>query len=372
MRLATFNVENMFDRPKAMNLPTYAEGKPILEDFQKLTLLTEKDKYTAKIKADLLEIMQRHKGLLGPNKQSKFIRLRDIRGNLFTKPKNKPAEITASGRSDWIGWFELLTEPVKETATENTARVIGLLKTDVLCVIEAEDRIVLKRFNDDVLPKVDVPTFGHIMLIDGNDDRGIDVGILCGADFQIVHMLSHVDDTDAKGRIFSRDCAEYEVATPQGHRLLVMVNHFKSKGFGSPAASAEKRHRQATRVRAVYEERRAAGVELIAIVGDLNEVPDKEPMDPLLRDGSDLTDIMTHPKFQGDGRPGTFGNGTKSGKLDYILMSSALSAKVIKGGIERLGVWGGKNGDLFPHLDTMKSPLDAASDHAALWVELDL
>ena len=372
MRLATFNVENMFDRPKAMNLPTYAEGKPILEDFQKLTLLTEKDNYTPKVKADLLEIMQRHKGLLGPNKESKFIRLRDIRGNLFEKPKNKPAEITANGRSDWIGWFELITEPVKEIATENTARIVGLLNADVLGVIEAEDRIVLKRFNDDVLPIVDMSSFGHIMLIDGNDDRGIDVGILCGADFRIVRMLSHVDDTDDKGIIFSRDCPEYEIETPQGHRLLVMINHFKSKGFGSPAASSAKRLRQAKRVRAIYDEHRAAGVEHIAILGDLNETPDNEPMDPLLRQGSDLTDIMTHAKFLGDGRPGTFANGTKSGKLDYILLSPALSNKVVQGGIERRGVWGGKNGDLFPHLDTMKSALDAASDHAALFVDLDL
>ena len=50
----------------------------------------------------------------------------------------------------------------------------------------------------------------------------------------------------------------------------------------------------------------------------------------------------------GDGRPGTHGNGTKSGKLDYILMSPELAKKAKLGGIERRGVWGGKNGDLFP------------------------
>jgi hypothetical protein len=67
-------------------------------------------------------------------------------------------------------------------------------------------------------------------------------------------------------------------------------------------------------------------------------------MDPLLRQGSDLTDIMTYQKFAGDGRSGTHGNGTKSAKLDYILMSPNLSATVTSGGIERQGVWGGKNG----------------------------
>ena len=31
MKLATFNVENMFERAAAMNLPTWADGKAVLE-----------------------------------------------------------------------------------------------------------------------------------------------------------------------------------------------------------------------------------------------------------------------------------------------------------------------------------------------------
>ncbi|HEV7619722.1 MAG TPA: endonuclease/exonuclease/phosphatase family protein, partial [Burkholderiaceae bacterium] len=73
-----------------------------------------------------------------------------------------------------------------------------------------------------------------------------------------------------------------------------------------------------------------------------------------------------------DGRPGTHGNGTASAKLDYILMSPKLAAKVSEGGIERSGVWGGKNGTLFPHLPTIVVEKDAASDHAALWVDMEI
>lgn len=32
-RIASFNVENLFDRPKAMNLGNWAEGKPVLEQL---------------------------------------------------------------------------------------------------------------------------------------------------------------------------------------------------------------------------------------------------------------------------------------------------------------------------------------------------
>jgi exonuclease III len=79
-----------------------------------------------------------------------------------------------------------------------------------------------------------------------------------------------------------------------------------------------------------------------------------------------------HPKYQDDGRPGTFGNGTKSQKIDYILLSPELFDKVENAEVFRKGVWGGKNGDLFEHFPEMMKPVHAASDHAALFVDLNI
>jgi hypothetical protein len=53
--------------------------------------------------------------------------------------------------------------------------------------------------------------------------------------------------------------------------------------------------------------------------------------------------------------------GTKGGKLDYILMSPKADSLVQACGIERRDVWGGKNGDLFPHFAEIKTAKDAAS-----------
>lgn len=361
----------MFERAKALNLDTWAEGKPVLEDFKRLNELIQAPVYSTEIKTELLDIMKSHKGLL-TNGLSKFIRLRRVKGDFLKRPRYKPIKIIAEGRGSWVGWFELTRGPVKETATENTARIIGLLDADALCVVEAEDRIGLKHFNDDILRKVDVPPFEHVMLIDGNDERGIDVGIMTRQGHRITRMLSHVDDRDNQGIIFSRDCAEYELMTKQGNILLLLVNHFKSKGYGNTSESNAKRRRQAKRVRAIYEKYVQEGYNYIAVVGDLNSPPDEPSLDPLIREGSTLTDVTVHPDFENDGRPGTFGNGTKSSKFDYILMSPKLSSKVIKGKIERRGVWGGKHGTLFPHLDTIRVKSDAASDHAALQVDLDI
>ncbi len=370
MRLTTFNVENLFERPAAMNLPKWSDGRKVLQDFSELNNLIERKTYTAATKKKLLTIMARHKGLLTQGK-SKFIRLRQVRGKLVYKPSGKPREIRYDGRSEWIGWFELIEDQVNETAIDNTARIVKKNKADILCVVEADNRIALKRFSDSMLKQVGGIPYKHVMLIDGNDARGIDLGILTRKKFPIKSMVSHVYDQDSKGTIFSRDCAEYRVDLPGGDQLLVLINHFKSKGYGLQSASNAKRKRQAKRTRKIYEDRRSEGWDLIAVVGDFNDTPDSDPLKPLLKSGSDLLDIMAHPKFVGDGRPGTYANGTKSGKIDYILLSPALAGRVTAGGIERRGVWGGKHGTLFPHLDEITQPIEAASGHAAVWVDFE-
>ena len=64
-------------------------------------------------------------------------------------------------------------------------------------------------------------------------------------------MLSHVDDRNAEGdRIFSRDCADYLLKLPSGAQVRLLINHFKSKGFGKPSEFNARRETQARRVRA--------------------------------------------------------------------------------------------------------------------------
>lgn len=210
------------------------------------------------------------------------------------------------------------------------------------------------------------------MVIDGNDDRGIDVGILTKPYIEVVSIASHVDDTDEEGQIFSRDYPEYTVRTPSGNLILILINHLKSQGFGETSKNGRKRKRQSTRVRAIYEERLKESIEYIAITGDLNIDPSHDSLQPLLGNGSSLIDITLYPKFKSDGLPWTYKTPEFVGKLDYILLSPKLQYKVISAGIERRGVWGGENREEFHRFPEVKEEIDAASDHAALWVELDL
>lgn len=370
MRLASYNVENLFDRAKVMNLETWSEGRPVLEKFAALQSLLGEITYSANQKQRMAELMIE----LGLEKsdQGPFVILRRNRGKLLRRPKEGGIEIVADGRADWAGSLELREEPIDENAMRNTARVMSDLQADVLGIIEAEHRPGLAMFNAKVIPAVGGRPFRHVMLIDGNDDRGIDVGILTCAGYSVGLMRSHVDDRLPNGSpIFSRDCPEFVVMTPSGKEIVVLVNHFKSKGYGSKRAADARRKAQAQRVKEIYEGLIASGRDLVAVIGDLNDTPDSAPLRPLIAD-TDLKDVFLHEAFDDGGYPGTFGLCNTANKIDYILLSPPLFERVQCGGVWRKGMWPGSRPKRWETYEELRTLHDAASDHAAVWVDIDL
>ncbi len=369
MRLASYNVENLFDRAKAMNLDTWEEGRPILEKFAALESLLGQVTYSDADKRKITELiiaLGLEKSDTGP-----FVLLRRNRGALLTRPKTGGVVIVANGRADWVGSLELREEPVDEEAMRNTARVMNDITADVLGIVEVESRPVLSSFNSLIMPAVGGHPFTHVMVIDGNDERGIDVGLMTRKDFPIGFMRSHVDDRMPDGSlVFSRDCAEYRIRTPAGTTLVVLVNHFKSKGYGGVQASDARRRAQAKRAREIYEALLAEGIEYVALIGDLNDFA--------RRPAAEAADHQ-HPQrrlypsgLRRRGYPGTYGLRNTTNKIDYLFLSPALFEKVQRGGVFRRGLWPGsrpKRWDAYPELTAERQ---GASDHAAVWVDLDI
>ncbi len=371
MRLATFNVENLITRAKALNLDTWAESHGVLEAYGEINTLLSKPAYEDADKKRIVALLRRlqidKKDDGGP-----YVTLRQNRGHLLKRGQIFGVDIVAKGRSDWSGWVEMKTELVNETSTRNTAQVVRDVEADVLAIIECEGREALLQFSGKLLPAVGGAPYAECMLIDGNDTRGIDVGLMSKPGYKIGWMRSHVDDaTPAGGRIFSRDCPEFSIWTPSGATVWVLVNHFKSRGYGGHEASDARRHQQAAQTRRIYERLKSEGATLIAIVGDLNDEPGSRPLAPLMHD-TDLRDASTHPKFNDDGRPGTYKDGHARDKIDYLLLSPALYERMSQGGIWRKGVWGGKNGRLWEIYPELKEPADAGSDHACLWCDVEI
>jgi predicted extracellular nuclease len=167
--------------------------------------------------------------------------------------------------------------------------------------------------------------YAHVMLIDGNDLRGIDVGLLTRAGYPITAVRSHVEDTDQGNRIFSRDCPEFTVDSPGGTNLMVLVNQFKSKGFGPQSVSNALRLRQATRVAQINRRLRDEGQTNVAVVGEFNETPASAPLAPLFKN-TGIRDVSEHPAFVGAGRLGT-PRQRDEGRKDRLRRALARSVK---------------------------------------------
>jgi endonuclease/exonuclease/phosphatase family metal-dependent hydrolase len=209
------------------------------------------------------------------------------------------------------------------------------------------------------------------MLIDGNDPRGIDVGLMTKANYTIGLMRSHVHDIGSTKRpVFSRDCPEYCIQTPSGENIWVLPNHFKSKFGGNNAASRKKRKEQAERAAEIYEQLKADGHTNLVVLGDFNDTPDSKDLKPLLKD-TDLKDVSEHPLFDSGefAGKGTFGLGNDKDKIDYLLLSPALFDRVTACGLFRKGAWPGKN-PRWTVYDELKSEAHVASDHHLIWCDI--
>jgi endonuclease/exonuclease/phosphatase family metal-dependent hydrolase len=363
MIIATFNVENLFERPRAMNLPSWSAGQPALDAASELNALFNRRVYTPADKRKMLHRLAKY-GLLGARSNNPYLSLRKIRGALLERKKGRPPRIVATGRDSWTGWIELRKEPIADPAIANTARAIAAVNPDILVLVEVESRPALQHFHDKVLgPLIDRP-YLHNMVIDGNDDRGIDVGIL--SRYPIQRIRSHIADRSASSPTFSRDCPEYYVELPSGRELLILPNHFASKGSDP---GGKRRRLQAKAVRSIYEGLRKK-FPLAIVAGDLNDYPNSGSLDPLLKD-TDLVDAMSLKQYAG-AFPGTYQRATAKEKIDYLLLSPALRRKVETVDVFRKGFYAPRKWESFENINEENRDRFQASDHHCVWADLDL
>jgi endonuclease/exonuclease/phosphatase family metal-dependent hydrolase len=369
MRIATFNMENLFTRPVAMGYQDSAQAAAVLQDFDELNRLIGAATYDTATKDKLKTLLEKYDFQSQNNKGDGLIRLHEIREKLYKVPQGtQQVEIVAKGRGSWVGWFDLVREDINWPAIENTGRVVDAVDADVLLTVEVEDRLTLERFNRQVLAKKFNAAYAHHLLVDGNDTRGIDIGLY--SRFPILGVRSHSDEEQNGQRIFSRDCPEFDLELPGGQRLVVLGNHFKSKGYGPTNTSAAKRLKQAKRAKAIYQAALARSP-LVVVAGDLNDTPASPPITALTT-GTQLKDAMKHPTYTSkpNAKPGTYetGNSTNQ-KIDYLFLSPALFQAVTDVDVERRGVYAPVAGNPFP---TVTSKVNQASDHGALWADVNV
>src|SRR2546423_797168 len=215
LTVATFNCENLFSRPKAFEADE-AKSQKVLKDVAALEAELRRDPFD---KPKIKSLRAKLKG---------FATLNEVRGKIDSKK--------VKGPDDFLGWVELTRDENTDAAVENTARVIAEVNADIICLMEIESRVELQKFHDDLLFKKFLQPAGkafyeNILLVDGNDDRGIDVALM--SRLPVLSLRSHINEPSGHhgndGATFSRDCLEVRIQLPNKKELLLMVNHLKSK-----------------------------------------------------------------------------------------------------------------------------------------------
>ena len=109
MRIATYNVMNLFSRAKPLAAPDWATGRPVLEDITRLAELIARPSYSAAVKDGMKRILKRN-NLANRSRKDDLFRVNQVRKKLYTVPETGEINIKAAGRGSWLGWIELVRQ----------------------------------------------------------------------------------------------------------------------------------------------------------------------------------------------------------------------------------------------------------------------
>ncbi len=196
------------------------------------------------------------------------------------------------------------------------AAILIRLDADVVCLQEVENRWLLEQFNRESLGSLGY----EVVLLEGNDGRGIDVALLSRLPVGAVTSYRHLRFADAEGRPqrFRRDLLRVRIGAPLNADVYVV--HLKSQHGGDPADVA--RLAEATQVAEILgaELERDAGYRAL-VAGDFNDVPESPTLRVLLEAGlvdacagSDKVSYNREPYLT---------------RIDFLLLTPALAAGLV-------------------------------------------
>ncbi|MDT7828358.1 hypothetical protein RQM65_06755 [Pricia sp. S334] len=366
MKIATFNIQNLFHRHTELLQETHSKNSG--DWVAQLDSLLRKQPKSQGDNERIHELTF----LLGfdSTQNLPYALLKNKGGDLFFKKQGILSETKASFLSDWEGWVKLMNRPLHEKAIFSKAYVIAETDPDILVLQEVEDRSSLLEFNAEFLPLLKISPYEEVMVFETNDQRGLGMGVMLKNGFRMCSLRSYLNERDSEGfNLFDLDCQEYEIAMPRGERVHILSNHFSS--------DSRQRKEQAEWVAARYREMLTEGKKNILICGALNDVSYSDCLSPLLRE-TELSDIARHDRFKTDTdkgrgggyfRLGAYRMGVNIKQKDYLLLPPGLSEKVRSAGMNRKGTWLNRkpNWSLYP---SIASKHHAASEHPLVWARI--
>jgi predicted extracellular nuclease len=195
----------------------------------------------------------------------------------------------------------------------------------------------------------------------------------------IVSFQTAVHPANPGSRVFSRDLLAVEILDPSGsERLFTLFNNHLKSHFGDHEKGGQGKVRNDTRRRqqaemvATIVRTRMGGEQPYVILGDMNDSPEADPLQPLLdADGRNLFNALSSPEETRPAKGETGGHDPRSPAWTYrikkpgrppqhllydqIWLSPTLASAFKKAVVDRRTKHGGDG-----------------SDHDPVWIELDV
>jgi endonuclease/exonuclease/phosphatase family metal-dependent hydrolase len=163
------------------------------------------------------------------------------------------------------------------TRRAEVGRVVNALDADFVVLQEVEHDIVVNELNEVEL----AGKYAHIAVSEGNDPRGIDVGVM--SKYPLDQVVTHAEEgfvqigTSSPLYKFARDAFEVHITVNQRHVVFIGV-HFKAKDNDDP----EKRLAEAQRTRQIADAIAADDPQAaIVVLGDFNDLPQSPPYEAI-------------------------------------------------------------------------------------------
>lgn len=368
MKIATFNVQNLFHRDRSLIQKT--TGKCVSDWITEFDSLLKKEKSSSN--TDRLKELS---FLLGFDKtfQNPYVVMRKKAGELYLKGMNCSKELKSGELTDWNGWIKVQTMPIDPEATNHKAMVISEIDPDILVLQEVEDKQSLDEFNNSILPKFNCDPFSECVLTPNSEGKGREQALLLKNGYQLESIKIHTIDDSGSA---THELLEYEIQSPKGQSIHLLLAYFYENKFDKEKAF-EIRKNQAYQVSVIYKMLQMQGKINIVVAGTLNAPSYCNSLAPLLQE-TDLKDITKNKTFNvaiDEGkdatyfRLGAYRMGVNIRQEDYLLLSPALFLNVKSSGLNRKGVWPEKrpNWRIYSSIWNMEQ---AASLHPGVWGEM--
>ena len=165
------------------------------------------------------------------------------------------------------------TQPKSQESQNSLGRVIRSSDADVIALQEVEKMEILRSFRDGQGLAEEYP---HLVLVEGNDRRGIDVALM--SKHPISGVVSHKDTTfEVEGQEepghFLRDLLQADVEVPGAGPVRMFVTHLCSQIGGDQADRLREAEAQAAH-EIIKEQTRDFPSQKFVVLGDFNDRPE--------------------------------------------------------------------------------------------------